>query len=290
MKEIVSVDPFRCRMWEFHDRLEQLIDETTCKQEIESFVRHGQLVPALGRELRADPDHDVEVICGARRLFVARHLNKPLSVELRPMTDGEAVAAMDIENRHRLDVSPYERGRSYMKWLQHKIFDSQEDIARELKISQSQVSRLIKLAQLPSVVVAAFTGPADICETWAQDLAAVLENSTSRERTCARARVIAALPVRPAPREILRQLLNASVPGRKVKAQRHDQVVIGRNGKPLFRVRQLTNTTAFLIAGERLCADRLAHIRSALSKAIEEPLPNKLARDSATNNLQAASP
>jgi ParB family transcriptional regulator, chromosome partitioning protein len=273
MKDIVSVDPFRCRVWEFHDRLEQHVDEITCKQEIESFLRHGQLVPALGRVLRGDPDHDVELIYGARRLFVARHLNRQLRVELRQMTNGEAIAAMDIENRHRLDISPYERGRSYVKWLQYNIFKSQEDIARELKISASQVSRLIKLAQLPSVVVAAFKSPVDICETWAQDLAGILEDPKSRERTCARARSIAALSVRPEPRDILRQLLNASVPGRKVKVPQHDEVVTGRSGKPLFRIRHLANTTAFVVSSNHVTSDRLEHIRSAMANAMEEPLP-----------------
>jgi len=287
MKEIVEVDPFRCRMWEFHERLEQHVDEATCKQEIDSFLRHGQLVPALGRALHRDLDHDVELICGARRLFVARHLNRPLFVEIRHMTDSEAVAAMDIENRHRLDISPYERGRSYVKWIQHKIFQSQEEIARDLKISASQVSRLIKLAQLPSVVVGAFKRPADICETWAHDLTSVLEDPRSRERTCAKARVLTALAERPEPREIMRQLLDASVLGRKAKAPRHDEVVAGRNGQPLFRIRRLANTTAFVLPSGRLSADRLALIRAAVAHAMEQPLPGRMTRDTQERTLFA---
>jgi ParB-like chromosome segregation protein Spo0J len=67
-------------------------------------------VPALGRPLHGDLEFDVEIIYGARRLFVARHLNMPLQVELREMSDREALVAMDIENRLRTDISPYERG------------------------------------------------------------------------------------------------------------------------------------------------------------------------------------
>ena len=73
VQQIVSVNPFRCRMWDLHDRLEHLIVEDNCREEISSVSRHGQQVAALGRRLRGDPDHDVELICGARRLFVARH-------------------------------------------------------------------------------------------------------------------------------------------------------------------------------------------------------------------------
>ncbi len=273
MKEIVSIDPFRCRMWEFHDRLEQHINEDSCKSEIESFLKHGQLVPALGRRLRGEPDYDVELIYGSRRLFVARHLNKPLLVELRQMTNAEAVVAMDIENRQRLDISPYERGRSYVNWLRAKMFDSQDDIARALKISASQVSRLIKLAMLPSVIVAAFRTPADICESWACDLAAILEDPQRRTPTCARARSIAAMASRPEPREILRQLLTASTPGHKVKPPRHDEVVNDQHGKPLFRIRRLSNSIALILPVDRVASHQLARIRVAVASVLDaQPL------------------
>src|SRR5262245_11295499 len=83
LRRVVSVSPFRCRVWALHDRLEEYLTEESCKSEIDSVAAHGQLVPVLGRPLRADPDHDVEIVCGARRLFVARHLGVPVRVELR---------------------------------------------------------------------------------------------------------------------------------------------------------------------------------------------------------------
>src|SRR5688572_30441481 len=110
---IVSISPFRCRVWEMHDRLEDYITAESCCTEIGSFEAHGQLVPALGRPVRGDPDYDLEVVCGARRLFVARHLGALLQVEIREMSDREALVALDIENRHRKDTSPYERGVTY---------------------------------------------------------------------------------------------------------------------------------------------------------------------------------
>src|ERR1700761_9322397 len=112
---VVSVNPFKCRMWAWHDRLDDYITEATCKAEIASFEKQGQLVPALGRPLRQDKTHDVELIYGARRLFVAQHLNIPLRLELREMSDQEAIVAMDAENRQRSDISPYERGLSYAR-------------------------------------------------------------------------------------------------------------------------------------------------------------------------------
>ncbi len=122
MRSVILMDPFRCRMWDLHDRFEAAITEQSCKAEIESFQRHGQLVPVLGRPIRGDPQHEVELIYGGRRLFVARHLNKQILVEMRPMTDREAIVAMDIENRQRLDISPFERGFSYTRWLRMGLF------------------------------------------------------------------------------------------------------------------------------------------------------------------------
>src|SRR5688500_12250742 len=129
MKIVCHTDPFRCCMWELHDRLEVDITEESCKAEIESLRMHGQLIPVLGRRIKDDPDYDIELIYGARRLFAARNLNKQLAVELREISDREAILAMDVENRQRCEVSPFERGRSYVRWLQAGHFSSQEDLA-----------------------------------------------------------------------------------------------------------------------------------------------------------------
>jgi hypothetical protein len=128
MRNIVAVNPFRARMWSVHERCNESVNQETCKAEIESFEKHGQLVAVLGRVLRDDPDHDVELICGARRLFVAQHLNKPLLVDMREMSDREATIAMDIENRQRTDRSLYERAVSYARWLRNGHFGSQDNI------------------------------------------------------------------------------------------------------------------------------------------------------------------
>src|SRR5271170_8315863 len=153
LREVEFLDPFRCRMWDYHDRLEETITEESCQTEIASFHAHGQVVPVLGRRLPKDATHDIELIFGARRLFVARHLSVPIKVELRDLTDREAIIAMGIENRQRKDISAYERGLSYRRWLKSKQFESQTEIANALKISASQVSRLLQIARLPSVIM-----------------------------------------------------------------------------------------------------------------------------------------
>jgi ParB/RepB/Spo0J family partition protein len=265
MDSIRLVNPFRCRMWGMHDRLEQHISEQTCASEIESFAKHGQLVPALGRPLRGDPDYDVELVYGARRLFVARHINKPLAVELRDMSDRECIIAMDIENRQRVDISPYERGISFLQWLRSGHFRSQDDLAKALNISPSVVSRLIKVSRLPAVIVDAFGDPTTICETWALSLTQALEDPRSRQSTVARARAIAAAAPRPSPQLVYTQLLANSAKGNKLRAKSRDEVVKNPDDDaPLFRIRQQRSSIALVLPLERVSTEVLQRIRESI--------------------------
>ena len=270
MEAVVSVNPFRCRMWKLHDRLDEYVNETTCQAEIESFKRHGQLIPALGRRVHGDPDYDVELAFGARRLFIARHLNVPLLVELRELCDMEVLVAMDVENRHRKDLSPYERGRSFASWLRAGFFSSQEELARALRISASKVSRLTALARLPAVIVDAFGGPLAICEGWGVDLLRMWDNPERRPLISRVARAIAEASPRPAPEKVYERLLcTGSGKGRRRRSSAHDEVVKSTQGRPLFRVRRQRKAIALLLPADQVSPDVLGAIRESITSIIE---------------------
>lgn len=264
MTNVLCIDPQRCRLWEGHERRTENIDENSCRAEIDSFLSHGQRIPALARPLKDDAAHDFELIYGARRLFVARHLKVPLQIVCRNMTDREAAVAVDIENRQRRDVSAYERGRSYSVWLRKQLFASQDELACTLKVSASQVSRLMRMAQLPSVLVNAFASPLDICESWGLALMDIWENPARRQTLSSTARAIAK---EPAPRSAIAVFtrLNACSADLKsvAKGGTHDfrdEVVKDDAGKPLFRVRQQRNATAFLLPNSAVSPHVLAQI------------------------------
>ncbi len=265
MGNIVSIDPFRTRMWSLHDRCDDHVNEQTCRAEIDSFERHGQLVPALGRPLHGDPDYDVELVYGARRLFVARHLNIQLLAELREMSDREALIAMDIENRHRVDISPYERAVSYARWLSRGYFGSQDEIARAVKISPSRISRLLRLARLPTVIVSAFANPLEIRETWGLHIMDMLDDPQRRQRTIQAARALGASNRRPSAKAVYRELVAASVRGRQPKPCACVEIVRDEAGAPLFRIRQLSRSVALEVPCEKLSAGTMAEIRMALA-------------------------
>lgn len=262
---IRHVDPFRCCMWSLHDRLEDHITEDSCKAEIESFLKHGQVVPVLGRPLRGDAMYDFELIFGARRLFVARHLNRPLAVEVREVSDREAIVAMDIENRQRSDISAYERGKSYAQWLCSGRFDSQDDIAHALGISAARVSRLLKIARLPSLIVKAFGSVADICESWGLILVEIWEDSDRREALAHQARAMANLSPRPPAREVYQQLLSGAGHGLRSRKRVSDEVVRNERGAPLFRIRNRRSSIALLLPMKNVSALRLQQLRDTVT-------------------------
>jgi len=271
---IETVSPFRCRMWAHHDRLDTSINERTCRAEIESFSKHGQLVPVLGRSVSDGSTYQFELIYGARRLFVARHLNQPLRVEVRELSDREAIVALDIENRQRSDISPYERGLSYARWLSAGLFQSQEELSRVLKVSASQVSRLLKLTRLPPLVVDAFPAPSHICEVWGLALAELMEDPARRQATLRRARAICAMDRRPSGGDVIRQLLAAAKGGRRPTQPPRDEVVKDGAGTPLFRIRHQSRHVALLLPMETVSSQSLAQICDALVQILHAATPD----------------
>ena len=270
MATIVKANPFRCRMWELHDRLECHISEHTCRAEIESIASHGQLIPALARPVNNHSEFDYELIYGARRLFITRHINAEIMLEIRDLSDQEALVAMDIENRQRRDISAYERGRSYARWLRSGMFSSQEELARKLKNSASSVSRLLKVAGLPTVVVNAFGDATVIRESWGVSLADAVGEPDRRRRIIARARALASSNRLP-PEEVYRELLKAAAPGRKSPA-RHE-VVSDPAGRPLFRLKFQRRSVAFVLDVERASPLVLDRLRHAFQRALQDESP-----------------
>src|SRR3546814_12241893 len=77
-----------------------------CADLIESMIAQGrQEMPAIVRRVGNDPDHDFEVISGARRHWSVswlREHNYPdirYLVEIRNLTDEQAFRISDLENR-----------------------------------------------------------------------------------------------------------------------------------------------------------------------------------------------
>lgn len=222
-REIILISPFRCRVWTFNHRSEEKLTEEACKDLIEDIRTSGQQVPALGRRLHSDPDHDVEIIYGARRHLATRLLGRDLIVEIRELTDDEALRAMEKENQQRMAPSPYERGRTWLRLLRGKACKSHQDIADRIGVARSLVSRLISIAELPAVIIAAFSSPDDIKADWGTELHRAWNDEIRQAWILRRARAYEKMTIRPPSRQIYSTLI--SPPGISEKSPSHPRHV-----------------------------------------------------------------
>jgi ParB/RepB/Spo0J family partition protein len=223
-------------MWKMHDRLGEHVDTKSCASLIESIRKHGQKQPALGRASLGREDCEYELIYGARRLFAAQHLGIDLLVDLRDFDDRAALIEMDIENRVRTDISPYERGRSYRRWLTGGYFRNQVELAKAVAVSEAQVSRLLRYADLPAAVVDTFHSPNDIREDWAVTLAKLCAEPKNRSLVLSRARTWCASARDASAQTVFDALVNGHGSQSPPQCRSRDDVVKDAEGRPLYRV------------------------------------------------------
>lgn len=266
------VSPFRCRIWTQHSRPEERLTDDACKSLLDSIARNGQHQPALGRPVRDDPECDIEIICGARRHAVARALKRELVVEVRHMTDAEAYVAMYEENLLREGDSPYVRGQILSRALRSATYFSQEELGRAFNLSHSAVSRLLMLAQLPSIIVAAFPSSDEIREAWGVELYRLWSDEGTREGIAARARSIARKTPRPQTREVYETLITPSGGPRKPHRAYRNMPVRGASNAILFHEQDQLDRVLYIIPKQILNPTRRKALTQAMVRILEDGL------------------
>ncbi len=265
------VDPLRCRIWTQHSRPEERLTDEACKGLRDSIEKNGQHQPALGRPANDEPGCDVEIICGARRYSVARALGKPLLVELRNLTDAEAYVAMYEENLLREGDSPYVRGQILLRALRTGTYTTQDDLCRAFNLSHSSVSRLLTVAQLPSVIVGAFRTPDDIKEAWGVTLQKIWSDTTVRPALAEKARSLANRRIRLCSRDTF-DALRSPPGGRWAPRMTYRNVPVrGTSGTVLFHEQEQLTRIAFFIPKPDLSPTRLEALKRSLVHILESP-------------------
>lgn len=268
---IEQVEPADCTLWQFHQRSGEELSEGSCKELLASMQRHGQRHPALGRRTAGKAGAEVELIYGARRLFAASRLGTKLLVDVRALDDRAAIVEMELENRLRTDITPYERGMSYRHWLNAGVFGSQSELAREIGVSEAQVSKLLRYADLPAAVVAAFESAKAIREEWAVALAKLCGDPHSRPGLLRRARDFAKCGQPQAPEVVFRRLVSDdSLRGRPSKEERGDEVVRSASGRPIYRIAIRSSTVHFILPRTALSDDLLGQLKCQLTSLLEQ--------------------
>jgi ParB family chromosome partitioning protein len=263
------VNPLRCRLWTQHSRPEEQLTSAACSALRESIAKNGQHQAALGRPVSDDPGCDIEIICGARRHVVACALGRDFLVEVRPMTDAEAYVALYEENLLREGDSPYVRGQLLSRALRSGTYQSQEELAHAFSLSHSRVSRLLMVAQLPSVIVASFHTQRDIRECWGVQLYQLWKQSDLGHTLTNRARSLASRQPRPPANEVYETLIAGSE-GKSPKRRSNRSIAVrGSNGLILFREENQTADITFAVPKAILSPKRHDAIRQAMIRILE---------------------
>jgi len=218
-----QVDPAVCRMWEHHNREYDLLNEQRCASLIKDIKEKGQQIPAIVRELHADPKYTYEVICGARRHWVAALLGKELLIEVRALTDEKAFLLSDSENREREDISDYERGLDYKK-ARELYYPSTRQMAAALGMDEKWLRAYLALAKLPQEILDAYASLLDVRVTHALKLTQIFETDETREVMLQKAKQLAGSGKKGA--VVYRELCEVVAPqrqrgGRMQKTYRH---------------------------------------------------------------------
>ena len=152
-----------------------------------------------------------EIVFGHRRHRACLDLGIEVLSLVEGVSDRELWLQMDQENRGRRDLSPWEQGRSIQNALKTGLFPSVRQLADSAGIDFSNAAKLLKLAELPDDVVAAFQRPTDLQVHWAAPLSRALQ--TDPDSVLARARAVAARGTVPrVPKSVLAEILGEAAP------------------------------------------------------------------------------
>lgn len=137
----------------------------------------GNVQPIKVRPLDGQPGMH-EIVFGHRRHRACLELGLPVLALVDNVSDVGLFKEMDRENRTRLDLAPWEQGMMYRRALQEKLFTSQEQMARELGVDAGNLSKALRLADLDTRLVEAFSSPLDLQYRWAKPLSDALRNDS----------------------------------------------------------------------------------------------------------------
>jgi ParB family chromosome partitioning protein len=182
---VLELDPKRVRFSSISNRDERglNIKDAAFLELKNDLARSGQEFPIKVRAIEGDPSNDFEVVAGHRRLKACLELDRETAGGFRVLAILDANTAelknialkMYRENKIREDLSPYEYGRMFRKWIDAGVFKTQTEIAAATRLSQPSVSGYTAVYELPPEIHAAFGDPRRISARWIQELAKALK-------------------------------------------------------------------------------------------------------------------
>lgn len=182
---LLELDPKKIRATEFRNRHERslLADDPKFIELKASLQTHGQENPIRVRPVRNALPYEFEIVAGHRRHAACLTLDAE-SAEGFPvlaLIDGAVTDARDLvlkmyrENEERYDLSAFEKGRMFARWLESGIYESQRDLAAGIGLGETAVAKYLSVAALPAAVLAAFGDERAIPMSWGPTLSQALK-------------------------------------------------------------------------------------------------------------------
>lgn len=246
----ISIRPGDCSVWDGNPRDVPRLSYDGCRTLIDSIAQEeGNRIPVLVRVNPPGAEQPYELLVGSRRRFAVDWLNNNGRPEIRlnamivELSDEEAFRLADIENREREDITELDRARSYQTAVDRFYRGVQSRMAEALTLSNSQLSRLLAMAQMPDEVVDAFATRGDLRVRHSEVLTPLLRRPEQRERVIVEARKIGEEQQRLSASEkrllpaatVLTRLKQAGLAGTRA-AMRERPVVLG--GERIGRIRR----------------------------------------------------
>ena len=238
---LLQLDPKKIRATKFKNRDDRslLLHDPQFIQLTKSLAAHGQETPIRVRPVKDALPFEFEIISGHRRhaacLALDASTNKGFPilaiVDAAAADTRELVLKMYRENADREDLSPYESGSMFKRWLEAEIFPTQEAISAAIGQSKQNVGRYLALASLPDCILAAFRDPRLISLRWSSDLAGAAA-ARGREFEAVTEELAKRSPP-PSPEEVFAELV-AAAPKRRSPRRRAESIKEG--GRVLFQL------------------------------------------------------
>ncbi len=256
------LDPGKVKASKWANRHESSFENqafTDLKAEIESSGVNIQ--PILVRPSMSESD-GFEIIFGHRRHQACLQLGLKVSAVVESMDDKKLFAAMDRENRVRLDLTPYEQGEMYRKALDDGLYPSLRALAQELGVDAGNASKAIAIARLPAQILAAFERPTQIQFRWGAEINAAMQKDP--DGVMARAKELRFSSKQLPPAEALDRLLGKTKP---VKPQ---NIELKRKGKVVGQfVRKSDGAVSLALKAGAIDEKAFAALREAVENLLK---------------------
>jgi ParB family chromosome partitioning protein len=186
---LLELDPKKIRATAFRNRHDRslMADDPKFKELKDSIEAHGQETPIRVRPVKNALPFEFEIISGHRRHAACLALDAALAngFPILAIVDAEAAEARDLvlkmyrENEERYDLSAFEKGQMFARWLEAGVYPSQSELGAAVGLGESATAKYLAVAALPEKVLAAFGDERLIPMSWGPTLSQALKSNES---------------------------------------------------------------------------------------------------------------